>query len=165
MTCTDAGRHAEAVAYLRRCLARSGTASHVRKAYAYLVCCHKELGQLREAWEACERGLRVFPLDAELRFRRADLLHALGRLPEAVEAYHDVLERHEPAHYTSVVEGVSGHLARHNLALVYEDLGDLAKAAEQWHRIAEEVPDYRPAQLALERLGQARGFGPAIQPP
>ena len=44
---------------------------------------------------------------------------------------------------------VAGHLARHNLALVYRDLGDLAREEEQWRRIVEEQPGYRPGWRGL----------------
>src|SRR6185295_12818497 len=95
-----------------------------------------------QAWGACEEGLRLFPLDAELRFRKASLLHLRGRLAEAVLAYHDLLERHEENHYKSVVAGISGYIARHNLAVVHQDQGDLARAEEQWRLAVREQPGY-----------------------
>src|SRR5207249_674388 len=103
-----------------------------RKAYAYLACCHQELGDWHQAWQACEQGLRIFAGDPELQFHRARLLHCRGRLDEAARAYHDLLGCRVEAHFTSVNEGISGHLARHNLAIVYQDMGEPARAAEQW---------------------------------
>jgi GT2 family glycosyltransferase len=153
MTYTDTGRYEEAIGYLHRCLEHSAErSSHVRKAYAYLACCHLELGDWQRAWEACDRGLRIFPRDVELRFRRAGLLHARGRFEEAATAYLDVLQHQEEPHYTSVNAGIRGHLARHNLALVYQDLGNVLRAAQQWQTILAERPSYAPAHQALQEL-------------
>ena len=155
MTCQDVGRYREAAVYLERCLGRSAEqASHVRKAHAYLVSCWQGLHDRGQAWQACQRGLVAFPLDAELRFRRAMLLHERGMLPEAAAAYQDVLTRREEAHFTSVNQGVSGHLARFNLGRVYQDMGDLARAREQWQQILADNPRFRPVREALATLGR-----------
>jgi len=154
MTYTDAGRYEEAIDFLRRSLKHSGErSSHVRKAYAYLACCHQQLGDWQQAFEACEQGLRVVPGDPELRFHRAALLHARGRHEEAAQGYLDLLHYRPEPHYTSVNEGISGHLARHNLALVYQDMGELARATEQWQAILAERPGYPAARRALQELG------------
>jgi O-antigen biosynthesis protein len=145
MTYTDARKYEKALGYLNRCLTHSGERdSHVRKAFAYVVSCHQSLDQHDRAMAACEEGIRRFPLDAELRFRRGILLHHQGKLREAIAAYHDVLDRREPPHFSSVVAGIQGHLARHNLALVYEEVGELTRAEEQWRLILAERSDYRP---------------------
>jgi tetratricopeptide (TPR) repeat protein len=113
------------------------------------VCCHERLGQDEAAWRAGLEGLRRFPLDDELRFRKGVLLHRRGSLQEAVQTYLDLLQAREEPHFSSVVAGLAGHLARHNLALVYRDLGDLAGEEEQWRRITEEEPHYRPGWRGL----------------
>jgi hypothetical protein len=38
------------------------------------------------------------------------------------------------------------------LALVYEDLGQYADAAQQWQLILNDHPDYHPATHSLSRL-------------
>jgi tetratricopeptide (TPR) repeat protein len=158
MTCTDAGRYEDGLRYARRCLAHSADgASHLRKAYAYVVSCHERLGQAEAAWQACQEGLRRFPLDDELRFRRGVLLHGRGRLEEAARAYLDLLGAREEPHFSSVVTGLAGHLARHNLALVYRDLGDLGREEEQWRRVVEERPGYRPGWRGLGDVLVRRG--------
>jgi tetratricopeptide (TPR) repeat protein len=150
MTHADAGQYEAAVDCLRRSIARSGDGeSHLRKAYALLV---GALGQLRRweaAWDACQEGLRKFPQDAELRFRKGVLLHERGRLPEAVRTYLDLLRHQEGRHFTSVVHGITGHLARHNLAVVYADLGQFAEAERQLRQIVEEMPRYRAGWRGL----------------
>jgi tetratricopeptide (TPR) repeat protein len=150
MTLTDAGSYEQAVRHARKSISRSPEgASHLRKAYAYLVCCLDKLGRRDAAWDACLEGLGKFPRDDELRFRRAALLHGRGQLTEAVQAYLDLLEVREEVHFSSVVAGIAGHLARHNLALVYRDLGDAAREEEQWRRIVQEMPRYRPGWRGL----------------
>jgi GT2 family glycosyltransferase/tetratricopeptide (TPR) repeat protein/2-polyprenyl-3-methyl-5-hydroxy-6-metoxy-1,4-benzoquinol methylase len=163
MTCTDAHSYQEALDYLRRCIKQSGEGeSHVRKAYAYLVCCHEGLGQSEFAWEACQEGLHQFPLDAELRFRKATLLHKRGRLEEAVRAYLDLFQTSDERHFSSVVAGITSFLARHNLALVYRDLGDLAREEQQWRLVVQEKPKYRSGWHGLgEVLLHARKYDEA----
>ncbi len=150
MTYTDTGRFSEGVGYARRSIAVSPDgASHLRKAYAYLVHSHDRLGQPGAAWQACLEGLGKFPLDDELRFRKGVLLHARGELQKAAETYLDLLRTREEAHFSSVVAGIAGHLARHNLALVYGEMGELAQEEEQWRLIVNERPHYRPAWRGL----------------
>jgi tetratricopeptide (TPR) repeat protein len=150
MTYQDVGRAEEAVGFLRRCIARSGPGeSHLRKAYAYLVSCQRRLGRAGDAWQSLEEGLALFPRDAELLFLKAGLLQDAGRLEEAVQAYWHLLATDEERHYSSVVRGIRGHLARQNLALACEALGDLARAEEQWRLIVAEVPRYRAGWRGL----------------
>jgi tetratricopeptide (TPR) repeat protein len=144
MTYADIREYDKAIPYLRRCLQRSDPAdSHVRKTYALLVLCHQEAGQLREAWDACQEGLAKAGDDRELQFRKGSLLHALGRLPEAAQAYLDLLGAPRRRYFQSVVEGIDGYMARHNLALVYEDMGRLAEAEQQWRQVVGEKPAYK----------------------
>jgi GT2 family glycosyltransferase/predicted Zn-dependent protease/2-polyprenyl-3-methyl-5-hydroxy-6-metoxy-1,4-benzoquinol methylase len=144
MTYTDVGRYEEGINYARRSIARSeSSASHVRKAYSFLVRGHQSLGQNDAAWQACLEGLRMFPLDDELRFRKATLLLERGFLNEAEQAFHHLLEVREEVHLGSVVDGIAGHLARHNLAAVYRAMNEPAKEEEQWRRILQEKPQHR----------------------
>jgi GT2 family glycosyltransferase/tetratricopeptide (TPR) repeat protein/SAM-dependent methyltransferase len=153
MTYTDVQQYEEALHYLDRCIEQSGgQGSHLRKAFVYAVVCYQSLGRHDRAMAACEEGLRLFPLDAELRFRRGLLLHQQGKLREAVAAYHDVLDRHEPPHFSSMVAGIESYLTRHNLAVVYEELGELNNAEKQWQLILAERPEYRLAWRALGGL-------------
>jgi tetratricopeptide (TPR) repeat protein len=81
------------------------------------------------------------------------LFHVRGRLQEAVSTYLDLLQRQESPHFKCVVAGLHGYLTRHNLAVVYEDLGDYARAEEQWRLVVKERP--------VHRLGW-RGLGVAL---
>jgi len=94
MTYVDGGQSGEAEEYLSRSIARSGPEeSQLRKAYALLVYSQMRLGRSEEVLKTYRAGRSLFPLDSELRFREGVLLHGLGRLEEAVRAYHDVIEK------------------------------------------------------------------------
>lgn len=150
MTYADGGRYEEAIEYFRGSIANSAPVeSHLRKAYALLLFAQMQLKRWDEAKQTCELGRSLFPRDAELRFRQGVLLHELGCLEEASQAYIDVLNNREDRHFTSVDRGLNGFKARQNLALVYADLGDPVAAEHQWRLIVEEVPRYRQGWRGL----------------
>ncbi len=150
MTYADCTEHERAVGYLRRCLGVSGEGeSHVRKAYALLA---SSLGQLErhdEAWAVCERGLTLFPQDAELHFRHGMACHSLNRHADSVSAYRAALRNGAERHFSSMDRGIVGFKARHNLAIVYADMGRDDLAEIQWRRAIEEVPRYVSAWRGL----------------
>jgi GT2 family glycosyltransferase/spore maturation protein CgeB/Flp pilus assembly protein TadD len=150
MTYADVGRYDEAAGFLWRSIEHSGSKdSHLRKAYALLVHCESLGGDPETAYETCCKALRLFPKDAELRFRKGVVLHQLGRLREAVKAYHDLLGSAEERHFSSVDRGITGFKARQNLALVYMDLCDFQKAEAEWQRVVDEKPRYRSGWRGL----------------
>lgn len=144
MTYNDAGRHTEAVDVLQRCLAVSTPGeSHLRKAYALLVA---SLGQMRDrsnAFARCFEALRMFPDDPELLFRRGLLHHDAGQLEEAATVYTRLLNLGDSGIrvFSSRDPEILGLKARHNLALVYEETGDLGRAAEQWRLMTQDNPN------------------------
>jgi GT2 family glycosyltransferase/tetratricopeptide (TPR) repeat protein/SAM-dependent methyltransferase len=158
MTHADGGDHGPAAAFLERSIGRSGEGdSHLRKAYALLAYARMQLKQTEAAHAACRAGLASFPEDAELRFREGVVLHELGRYEEAERAYLDVLSVHEPRHFTSVDRGLKGFKANQNLAVVYADMGDLARAERQWRQVVREVPSYRAGWRGLGEVLLRRG--------
>ena len=140
--------------------------SHLRKAYALLTSAHKNAQRHDQAWQACKQGLVLFPQDRELLFYSGVLLHHFGRLDQAEAAYLKALASQEARHFSSVDPAIGGFKARHNLALVYDDMGQLEKAREQWLRIVEEVPDYRAGWRglcdALLKLGDLAQLEPIV---
>lgn len=153
MTHADCGQHAEAIRSLERCLAVSAPAeSHVRKAYALLVSSLMQSGRHVDAEGICARGRELFADDKELLFRQAMLEHHGGRLEEAAAAYRQLLEAEERRHFTSIDAGLSGYKARHNLAVVLEDLGDIEAAANEWRQVTQNQPDYAPAWRSLGEI-------------
>lgn len=164
MTYTDMGRYKKGIHFLQRSIAHSAPGeSQLRKAYALLVSCYLQLGRQEKAWKACQEGLERFPRDEELRFKQAVLLHTRGQLREAVRTYRDLLRSREERHFTSVERGITGFKARHNLAMVYTELGDLAKAEKQWRLTVREVPTYREGWRGLGEVLLQRDKEPEVQ--
>lgn len=150
MTYTDAQQYNEAAVWLTRCLEVSRPEeSHVAKAYALLVTCFDRLNQFEMAWHTCLSGRDLFPHDKELLFRHAMLAHQSNRLSQAVDLYRQVLTEPSTRQFQSMDADLSGHKARHNLALVYEDLGKFDEAEAQWREILSDNPEMVTAQVAL----------------
>jgi O-antigen biosynthesis protein len=150
MTYVHGSDYALAVDYLRRGIARSGPVeSHLRKAFALLVFALMKLRRHQEALETCRQGRSMFPRDTELRFREGVLLHELGRLEESRRAYHDVLGMREERHFASIDRALTGFKVRQNLAVLANDMGDLAEAERQWRVVVREVPSYRAGWRGL----------------
>jgi glycosyltransferase involved in cell wall biosynthesis len=154
---SEATRPAEALPLLRRSLARSHpTDSIVRKLYALIVACHRQLGQGDEALAACREGRSHYPDDAELLFVEG-VLHRERRDLQAAEAcWRRLLERREGDHFASVDAGLLGYKTRHNLATLYLEGKREAAAEAQWLAALAEEPAYRPALIGLAELHIAR---------
>lgn len=164
MTHADAHQYDEAVQYLQRCIEVSQPEeSHLRKAYALLVNSLSQAGRANEGWERCQQGRSLFQDDKELLFRQAMLQHEFGRLEAAEQSYLQVLNEHVDRHFTSVDAAIAGYKARHNLALLYEDMGRDESAEEQWRRITEEQPGYRPAWRGLGEVLLRTGQTPKLR--
>ena len=71
----------------------------------------------------------------------------------SVRSDRTVLEAPSERHFASVDAGLAGYKARHNLALVYEDLGQTDLAKQEWRAILKERPGYLPAIAALRQPG------------
>jgi glycosyltransferase involved in cell wall biosynthesis len=150
MTLAEAGRHEESLNYLWHSIGRSGDDdSHLRKTYALLVSTYRHLGRHTTAWEACFKGLKHFPDDPELRFRQATMLRDFGNLPDAARAFEDLLALQNGRHLSSVDRSIKGYRARHNLASIYAELGELPKAEGLWRQVIREAPTFHPAFRAL----------------
>jgi pentatricopeptide repeat protein len=153
MTYADAERYDEAIGYLTRCVRVSKTEeSHLRKAYALLISSLCQADRHDEAWELCQRARGVYPEDKELLFRCAMLHHYFGRLPEAEATYLRVLTGSEERHFTSVDRELAGNKARHNLAIVYDDMGRFDEAEQQWRQIVQHDPAYTAAWRGLGEM-------------
>jgi tetratricopeptide (TPR) repeat protein len=93
--------------------------------------------------------VRLFPEDVELRFRRALLLHELGKLKESAALYQAVLTDKGERYFNSMDRGIRSFKTRQNLAAVYTDMGEYERAEEQWQLITDEMPNYRPGWRGL----------------
>ena len=52
-------------------------------------------------------------------------------------------------HFQSIDTGITGYKARHNLAVVYEEMGRHAQAEAEWRQVVDEEPAYRPGWRGL----------------
>lgn len=164
----EASDPAKAVSYLERSISAAGPGeSHLRKAYAYLASAHARLHDSDQVLAACQQGLEQFPLDPELRYRRANLLVDLGRLDEAATAYLHLLEIHEDRHITSIAQGLDSHAARTQLANTYVALGKPDTALVHWKQVVQAVPWFRPGWRGyidtLLKLGQYQQAADLVQ--
>jgi len=153
MTYADMDDHQPAVEYLQKCVNVSGVdESHVRKAYALLVASLDKLRRLDSAYESCLRGLALFPDDVELLFRRGILAHSMGRHVEAEEAYLSAIQSQSSEYFASVDPAVASYKARHNLALVYRDMGRPDLAEVQLRNAIGQQPDFAPSNQLIHEL-------------
>jgi GT2 family glycosyltransferase/tetratricopeptide (TPR) repeat protein/SAM-dependent methyltransferase len=149
----ELGRPSEALAVLCRSLERSHPHdSIVRKLYALVVQCHRQLGQPREALTACEAGRSLYPDDAELLFSEAMLRRELGDPAGAEACLVRLLGAPEAEHFASLDAGLRGYKARHNLAVLYQEQGRHAEAEAQWRAALAERGDFLPAWLGLAEV-------------
>jgi tetratricopeptide (TPR) repeat protein len=146
----DLGRAAEALPILRRSLEGSHPGdSIVRKLYTLIVECHRKLRQPAEALAACREGRRLYPEDAQLLFLESVLLNEQGDIAGAEACLLRLVSGNEGPHFASAAEGLRGHLARHNLAVMYQEQGRDAEAEAQWKAVLVEQPAYGPGWLGL----------------
>jgi glycosyltransferase involved in cell wall biosynthesis/tetratricopeptide (TPR) repeat protein len=159
----ELGQHAEAIPLLRRSLAKSGPRdSIVRKLYALIVGCHQALGQRAEAEAACAEGLRVCPDDTELLFWDSNLRKERGDLAGSEAILLRLIHEKPGAHFASVPDGLRGHKARHNLAVLYFQQGRVGEAEAQWKAAVAQRPDFLQSWLGLGecclRVGNLAGL-------
>lgn len=162
----DLGRCPEAIPLLQRSLQHSHNADSITpKLYSLLTQCHRRLGQLAEAWAACQAGNVRCPDDAELLFLKGQLCHQRGDRAAARACWTQLLPQARTGEtpvppalasgdgvFTSVDAGLRGALVRHHLAVLARDDGHLADAEEHWRTLLRESPGYHPARLGLAEL-------------
>jgi tetratricopeptide (TPR) repeat protein len=155
----ETGHPAEAIPFLRESLQRSQPAdSIVRKLFALLVECHRQLGQADQALETCASGRRFYPDDIELLFHESLVRREKGDRTGSERCLLRILQNREGPHFASLDIGLATFKARHNLAVLYSEDGRSAEAEAQLHTALKEFPTYFPAWLALVEilLGQER---------
>ncbi len=171
----ELGATEEALRCLHGSLTRSQpTDSIVRKLYALIASCHRQLGQPEQALAACTAGRVHYPDDAEILFHEGLLRRELHDAAGSEAAFLRLLSGQEKAHFASVETSLRGSKARHNLAVLYLEQGRLAEAEAQWRAALAVEPDYSPGwlgfgeiclqqhrwqdvELAINRLSQLNG--------
>jgi hypothetical protein len=110
------------------------------------------LGQPDLALAVCAEGLAIDADDAELLFRQAVLHRGLGRRAEAEASWRRILSLRRPERFSSVDQGIYGHLTRRNLAAMAEEVGDRDAATRYWNEVLVECPEDVEARGRLARL-------------
>ncbi len=177
----DTGDPQGALRSLHLCLRLSSpNDSIVRKLHSLRVRALLEMGRPRDALDAALLGLRVCPGDPELLLREGRLRAAGGDNQGAKATFLGLIDGAEGGGmFRSVSEGLRTFMARHELARVCLELGELADAEAQWRRACAEAPLWRPPWSGLAGLlcsqarwgelgpvleGMARTAGPAGEP-
>jgi glycosyltransferase involved in cell wall biosynthesis/Tfp pilus assembly protein PilF len=149
----ELGKHAEAIPLLRRSLQRSHPKdSIVRKLYALIAGCHRQLGQKEAALAACREGKVHYPDDAELLFIESILLREKGELAGAEACLRRTLAAPGEGHFASVDAGLRGYKARQNLAVLCLQQGKNDEAEVHFREVLAERPDFLPGWLGLAEL-------------
>jgi tetratricopeptide (TPR) repeat protein len=160
----ELGQLPQALVALRRSLELSDPGdSIVRKLYALLGQCHRQLGQPAEALAACSQGRQLYPEDAELLYQESSLRYEQGALEQAEACLLRLLTTKEGDHFASIDAGLRGYRARHLLALVCCRQGRLAEAEAQWRAAVAEQPGFVPGWLELAELLPELGRWTALE--
>ncbi len=155
----ELGRYEEALPLLQESLDRSHPRdSIVRKLYALIANCHLHRGRIDEALRVCLQGQGVCPDDEELLFLEGLLRTDKGDYHGARIPLVRLLGTESEQHFASVTDGLRGHKARHQLAIVCCRLGETPEAEQLWHAVARDRPDHLHARIGLGELylGQQR---------
>jgi len=140
----------DALEFLKRSLAGSApTDSITRKLYALIARAHQMQGDSQAALRTCAEGLALDPDDAELWFRRAVVHRHRGESGEAERCWRWILTLSRPERFSSVDQGIYGHLTRRNLAALANERGDHAEAKKLWTEVLAECPGDREALAKL----------------
>jgi GT2 family glycosyltransferase len=146
-----------ALEHLRASLRNSAPEDSItRKLYALISRAHQMLGETELALAACGAGLQHDPDDAELLFRRAVIHRNTGNRTEAEACWRRILSLRRPERFSSVDQGIYGHLTRRNLAALSEEAGDRDGARRYWSEVQVECPGDAEARASLRRLAGTR---------
>jgi tetratricopeptide (TPR) repeat protein len=167
------GQHLEAVRYLEQSIPRIRIGeSYAVKAFSTLAGAKTGLGDVQGALAICEVALKLFPNDAELRFRTGQSLAALGRFKEAKEQF-SLVKQCPPDYLSGIDSFILGPKCDHNLAMVCIRLGEQREAYEWLQRAtnagfapsaaifceyAMDLHDFTTAKIALDSLKEITGM-------
>jgi glycosyltransferase involved in cell wall biosynthesis/tetratricopeptide (TPR) repeat protein len=157
LTYRELGKLPEALDFFRQSLRGSAAAdSIVRKLYASIASCERELGRPADALRTCREGRAHYPEDAELLLQESTTLDALGDHEGATHCLERLVRGHDDPHFASVATGLRGYLARHTLAQHYLQAGRLDEAQAQLQLALAEQPRFVAALYGLADVCVAR---------
>jgi tetratricopeptide (TPR) repeat protein len=107
------------------------------------------------ALQSCAQGLSLDPEDGELWFRKAVVHRYRGESAQAEACWRRILTLSRPEQFSSVDQGIYGHLPRRNLAMLAEERGDHAEVERFWTEVLAECPGDKEA---LEKLAGCRKY-------
>ncbi|MBX9677717.1 MAG: glycosyltransferase [Gemmataceae bacterium] len=149
----EMGETQEALIAFRRSLAGSSPSdSIVRKLYALIAQCERQLDRLHASLEACTQGRSHYPDDVELLFQEGITRRALGDLRGAEACYVAAMAPSADKHFASIDVGIRTYKARHNLAVLCKEQSRFADAETHWRAAVDESPSFLPAWLGLTSL-------------
>jgi Flp pilus assembly protein TadD len=137
------------------------------------------VGQSAQALHTAEHALQTYPTDAQLRFYRAVLLHDMGRVDAAFNAFSELHNSHpelpDPLNNLAVIHASRGEWADARRRLeealrndpthrnARENLGDVyfRLAMEQWQTAAA---DTRPEPALAQKLSLGRQMLQPVAP-
>lgn len=111
-----------------------------RKLAGMIAWTQQILGNHGASLRVCEEGLARDAEDAELWFRKAVALRYLGQRDAAEASWRHILKLRRSNQFTSIDQGIYGHLTRRNLAIIAAERGDRAEAEVQWRAVLAECP-------------------------
>ena len=150
MTLIYSNRPADALNALSRSLQLATPAeSHCRKIFALLVQAYMDLGRNATALITCAQGLAHFPADAELLFRKGQILLALGKPAEAEQAFRSLIDGPHERYFSSFDRDMAGVKAWHNLAVALEKQGKWKEAEDAIWKLLSFNRANRAAWIAL----------------
>jgi len=180
----EAGRGEEALALMKRAVARDGRQPELWSDFGQLL---EQAGRLEEALAALRRAAALAPSVAAAHSNLGFVLRRLARAAAAVDSFRKAVSLapdHPPAHHNlgMALEEVGGHeearacyqralaldpgFAHAHLALGHalEAAGDVAAALGHFRRAVERAPDLPVAHLSLGNgLAAANQLGEAEQ--
>jgi GT2 family glycosyltransferase/tetratricopeptide (TPR) repeat protein len=149
----ELGKIQDALPFLQGSLERSHPVdSIVRKLFALIVQCHRQLAESEAALATCRAGRRHYPEDAELLFQEGLLRREQADRAGAKACFRRLLESREAAHFASVDVGLHGYKARHNLAVIALEENQHAEAEAHWQAALREHPQFVPACIGLGEI-------------
>jgi GT2 family glycosyltransferase/tetratricopeptide (TPR) repeat protein len=173
----ELNRVPEAIAFLQASLNGSQPGdSIVKKLFALLAQAHHRLGQRNDALAACRAGRARYPEDPELLYLEGIFQRERRNWPAAERSLRTLIgkevshrvhgeyrEEGSPSSVSSVSSvaknssfgsadvGLTGYLARHQLALLYYQQGRWTEAETEWNFALSDRPTYLDA---LKGLGE-----------
>jgi glycosyltransferase involved in cell wall biosynthesis/Tfp pilus assembly protein PilF len=157
-TLLDMGRSAEALPHLQRSLETAASHSSIlRKLYHLLGVCQRNLGKPEEALKICQKGLGLFPDDAEMLLEEGMMLRDKGDMAGAEQSWLKLFIPRQGNYFASEEVGLRGFKTRQLLTEIYARQERWLEAEVQCRAALAERPDFEPAWMGLAEICLRQG--------